>query len=72
MNHAECCVAGDTHIHTIEGFRALLKRGMLGSFHGESRKYLQHNVDGFCCRYDLCGTDLAYVFGFTWQKSVGL
>ena len=40
IKHDEWCVDGDVHTNTIEGFWALLKCGMFGSFHSVSRKHL--------------------------------
>ena len=41
IKHADWYVDGDIHTNTIEGFWALLKRGMFGQFHSVSRKHLQ-------------------------------
>ena len=45
-------VRGDAHTNTAEGFFALLKRGIVGSFHHVSRKHLGRYVDEFAYRYD--------------------
>lgn len=52
IKHNEWYVDGDIHTNTIEGFWALLKRGMFGQFHSVSRKHLQRYVDEFCYRYN--------------------
>ena len=53
IKHADWYVDGDIHTNTIEGFWALLKRGMFGQFHSVSRRHLQRYVDEFCYRYNL-------------------
>jgi hypothetical protein len=44
-------VAGVVHTQTIEGFWSLIKRGMVGTFHKVSRKYLPLYVAEFQFRY---------------------
>ena len=41
IKHEKMYVDGSVHINSIEGFWALLKRGMFGQFHSVSRKHLQ-------------------------------
>ena len=41
IKHQKWYVDGNIHTNTIEGFWALLKRGMFGQFHSVSRKHLQ-------------------------------
>ncbi len=53
INHSKWYVFGDIHTNTIEGFWALLKRGMFGQFHSVSGRHLQKYVDEFCYRYNL-------------------
>ena len=57
IKHQDWYVVGNFHTNTIEGFWALLKRGMFGQFHSVSRKHLQRYVDEFCYRYNLRHTD---------------
>ena len=45
-------VQGDVYTNTIEGFWAVLKRGVLGIYHSWSKKYLQDYVDEFVFRYN--------------------
>jgi transposase len=44
-------VNGDVHTNTIEGFWSQLKRGINGTYHAVSLKYLQSYVDEFAYRY---------------------
>lgn len=43
---------GDVYTNTIEGFWAILKRGIIGIYHSTSRKHLQLYVDEFVFRYN--------------------
>lgn len=45
-------VVGAVHTQTIEGFWSLIKRGMVGTFHKVSRKYLPLYVAEFEFRYN--------------------
>lgn len=45
-------VVGDVHTNTIEGFWSQLKRGINGTYHSVSPKYLQKYVDEFAYRYN--------------------
>lgn len=45
-------VVGAVHTNTIEGFWSLIKRGIVGSFHKVSRKYLPLYVAEFQFRYN--------------------
>jgi transposase-like protein len=45
-------VIGAVHTNTIEGFWSILKRGIMGSFHKVSRKYLPLYVAEFQFRYN--------------------
>ena len=45
-------LAGVVHTQTIEGFWSLIKRGMVGTFHKVSRKYLPLYVAEFSWRYN--------------------
>jgi transposase-like protein len=40
------------HTNTIEGFWALLKRGIIGQYHVLSDKYLKRYIDEFCWKYN--------------------
>ncbi len=56
VNHgAREYVIDDVYTHTIEGFGAGLKRGVLGIYHSWSKKYLQDYVNEFDFRYNIRG-----------------
>lgn len=54
-------VVGAVHTQTIDGFWSLLKRGIIGTFHNVSRKYLPLYVAEFEWRYN--NRDNADIFG---------
>ncbi len=43
---------GESHIQTAESFFAILKRGVMGSFHSVSEQHLQRYVDEFVFRWN--------------------
>jgi len=45
-------VRGDVTTNTVEGFFALLKRGLHGTYHNVSKKHLQRYLDEFEFRYN--------------------
>ena len=53
VNHSKKEYArGHVTTNTVEGFFALLKRGMYGTFHAVSKKHLHRYVDEFVFRYN--------------------
>lgn len=72
IKHSDWYVDGDIHTNTIEGFWALLKRGMFGQFHSVSRKHLQRYVDEFCYRYNLRKADTDESFLLTLNRGLGV
>lgn len=56
VNHSqEEWVRGEIHTNSIESFWNILKRGIVGSFHKVSLKYLQAYVDEFAYRFSHTG-----------------
>jgi hypothetical protein len=53
INHAAGqYVVGAVHTNTIEGFWSIFKRGVVGTFHKVSRKYMPLYVAEFQFRYN--------------------
>jgi len=53
INHSsKVYVNGDVHTNTIEGFWSLIKRGLSGTHHAVSQKYLQSYLDEYGFRYN--------------------
>ena len=72
IRHQKWYVDGDIHANTIEGFWALLKRGMFGQFHSVSRRHLQRYVDEFCYRYNLRHDNPDAAFAHTINRALGV
>lgn len=43
---------GEAHTQTVESFFAILKRGVMGSFHSVSEQHLSRYLDEFAFRWD--------------------
>ncbi|MCA1694874.1 MAG: IS1595 family transposase [Actinobacteria bacterium] len=56
---AKVYVKGDVHTNTIEGFWSLMKRGIGGTHHAVSAKYLQGYLNEYVWRYNRRGDDQA-------------
>lgn len=50
--HARTHIVGAVHTNTIEGFWSLIKRGIVGTYHRVSRKYLPLYIAEFQYRYN--------------------
>ena len=68
--HAYWYVDGDIHTNTIEGFWALLKRGIVGQFHKVSVAYLPKYLDEFTYRYNHRKAD--DLFALTVRRGLGV
>lgn len=51
IDHRQGFVDGDIHTNSIESFWALLKRGIVGSYHHVSLKYLQEYINEYSWRF---------------------
>jgi transposase-like protein len=65
INHSYEYVRGDIHTNAIEGFWAILKRGLMGQFHWVSKKHLNAYIDEFCYRYNARELDGKLAFNMT-------
>jgi len=70
INHQKSYAEGEIHTNTIEGFWALLKRGIVGQYHKVSVRYLNRYICEFCYRYN--NRKIEDLFGVTIQKAVGI
>lgn len=70
INHSKAYVQGAIHTNTIEGFWALLKRGIVGQYHKVSTRHLDKYIREFCYRYNhRADIDL---FSHTIKQAVGV
>lgn len=53
-------VNGIAHTNTIEGFWALLKRGIVGQYHHVTKRHLDAYINEFCFRYNERDTTAAF------------
>jgi transposase-like protein len=70
INHQVAYAIGNIHTNTIEGFWALLKRGIVGQYHKVSIRYLNRYIDEFCFRYNHRHND--DVFNLMISRAVGV
>lgn len=63
-------VDGDIHTNTIEGFWALLKRGIIGQYHHVTKKHLNKYIDEFCFKYN--NRKNVNVFDLVLDRAVGV
>lgn len=70
VDHQVWYVNGDVHTNSIEGFWALLKRGMVGQYHKVSLRQLPHYIDEFCYRHN--HRNDSNVFQKTIARAVGV
>jgi transposase-like protein len=70
INHQVSYAIGHIHTNTMEGFWALLKRGIVGQYHKVSIRYLNKYIDEFCYRYNHRKNDS--VFDLTISNAVGV
>lgn len=68
INHQKAYADGIIHTNTIEGFWALLKRGIVGQYHKVSVRYLNRYICEFCYRYNYRDAD--DLFGMTILRAV--
>ena len=71
IKHADWYV-DDDDTNVIEGFWALLIRGISGQFHSVSYYHLQRYVDEFSYRYNLRAVDPFEAFHFTVRRCLGV
>lgn len=69
VNHTIEYVKGNIHTNNIEGFWALLKRGIIGQYHKVSIRHLQRYVDEFAYRFN--NRKNLDVFDMTLLRAVG-
>jgi len=62
-------VSGDVHTNTIEGFWSLVKRGISGTHHSVSSKYLQGYLNEYAWRYNFREADGPAQFGLLLVRS---
>lgn len=70
VDHQVWYVDGHKHTNSIEGFWALLKRGITGQYHKVSIRHLHKYIDEFCYRYN--HRDFDDLFSLTISKGLGV
>jgi len=61
---ARVYVDGNVHTQAIDGFWSLLKRGIGGTYHSVSERYLQNYIDEYAFRYNHRDDSRAMFFAF--------
>jgi transposase-like protein len=70
INHKYQYVNGEIHTNTIEGFWALLKRGIMGQYHKVSIRHLNKYLAEFCFRYN--NRKIETMFNLTLANALGV
>lgn len=70
INHQVAYAIGNIHTNTIEGFWAILKRGIVGQYHKVSIQYLNRYIDEFCFRYN--NRKNPDIFAYTITRALGV
>lgn len=70
INHKLSYANGNIHTNNIEGFWALLKRGIVGQYHKVSVRYLNRYICEFCYRYNYRKNE--DLFFMTIQRAMGV
>ena len=70
VNHKIWYVDGQNHTNNMEGFWALLKRGITGQYHKVSLRYLDKYINEFCYRFNNRDNDCIYEL--TIEKALGV
>lgn len=72
INHSKEYSNNGIHTNSIEGFWAILKRGIMGQFHWVSKKHLDLYIDEFCYRYNARNSSSSVVFERTLSGMLGI
>ncbi|MFI5201255.1 MAG: IS1595 family transposase, partial [Candidatus Kapaibacterium sp.] len=71
INHKYEYVNGEVHTNTIEGFWALIKRGIVGQYHHVAVRHLNKYLNEFCFRYNN-RNNTGMLFDLTISKALGV
>lgn len=71
VNHKYEYVNGEIHTNTIEGFWALIKRGIVGQYHHVAVRHLNKYLNEFCFRYNH-RQNAGMLFDLTISKALGV
>jgi len=70
VDHTAWYVDGQNHTNTMEGFWALLKRGIPGQYHKVTLRYIDKYITEFCYRFN--NRDNECVHDLTISKALGV